>query len=194
MARRRLSPEERAAWHQLARSVRPLTASARATESEVEKPEPAAGGKAVPVPKSENCLMKSITVPEQSAIRSGPVDVLDSSWERSIKRGRLQPEMTIDLHGNSLATAHQRLDQALGEAVTDGVRVLLIITGKLRDGAGTRDRPARGAIRAEITHWLDQSPFAAHIASIRNAHPRHGGAGAIYVIMRRKNVVMRREK
>lgn len=193
MARRRLSPEERAAWHQLARSVRPLAASARAPECEVETPDAAAGRKAVPVPKSENCLMKSITVPEQSPIRPSPVDVLDSSWERSIKRGRLQPEVTIDLHGNSLATAHQRLERALSEAVADGVRVLLVITGKSREKAGSRDRSGRGAIRAEIADWLDRSSCAAHIASIRNAHPRHGGAGALYVIMRRQNVVMRRK-
>jgi DNA-nicking Smr family endonuclease len=194
MARRRLSPEERAAWHQLARSVRPLTASAPAPESDGEKPDAAAARDVALAPKSEHCLMKSITVPEQSQSRSGPVDVLDSSWERSIKRGRLQPEMTIDLHGHSLATAHQRLDRALGDAVADGVRVLLVITGKSREKAGSRDRSGRGAIRAEIADWLDRSPFSAHIASIRNAHPRHGGAGAIYVIMRRKNVVMRRKK
>jgi len=194
MARRRLSPEERAAWHQLARSVRPLTPGVRAPESEVEAQDLAAGRKAVPVPNSENCLMKSIRVPERSPIRPTPVDVLDSSWERSIKRGQLQPEMTIDLHGNSLVTAHQRLERALSEAVADGVRVLLVITGKSREKVGLRDRSGRGAIRAEIADWLDRSPFAAHIASIRNAHPRHGGAGALYVIMRRSIVVTRRKK
>jgi DNA-nicking Smr family endonuclease len=122
------------------------------------------------------------------------VDVLDSRWEKSIKRGQLQPDMSIDLHGHTLATAYQRLDRALAEAVADGVRVLLVITGKSREGAGSQERPGRGAIRAEIAHWLDRSPFAAHIASIRNAHPRHGGGGALYVIMRRNNVVMRRKK
>lgn len=135
-----------------------------------------------------------MTVAEQSSARQGPVDVLDGSWERRIKRGQLEPDIAIDLHGNSLATAHQRLDRALAEAVADGVRVLLVITGKSREKAGSQDRPGRGAIRAEIAHWLDRSPFSANIASIRNAHPRHGGAGALYVIMRRKNVVMRRKK
>lgn len=112
--------------------------------------------------------------------------MLDGSWERRIKRGQLQPEMSIDLHGNSLALAHQRLDRALAEAVGEGVRVLLVIAGKSRTGGGSQDRPGRGAIRAEIGHWLDISAYAAHIASVRNAHPRHGGAGAIYVILRRK--------
>lgn len=194
MARRRLSPEERAAWHQLARSVRPLTASARAPESEIDEPGPAVGRKTDSAPKSENYLMKSITVPERSPARPSPAEVLDSSWERRIKRGQLEPDMSIDLHGHTLAKAHQRLDRALAEAVANGVRVLLVITGKSRAGGGSQDRPGRGAIRAEIAHWLDRSPFATHLASIRNAHPRHGGAGAIYVIMRRSIVVTRRKK
>jgi DNA-nicking Smr family endonuclease len=138
--------------------------------------------------------MKSITGPERLLVRPGPAEVLDSSWERRIKRGQLEPDMSIDLHGHTLVTAHQRLDRALAEAVADGIRVLLVVTGKSRESAGSRDRPGRGAIRAEIAHWLDGSPFAAHIASIRNAHPRHGGAGALYVIMRRSIVVTRRKK
>ena len=44
----------------------------------------------------------------------------------------------------------------------------------------------RGAIRAEIGDWLALSGYADAIASVRIAHPRHGGRGALYVILRRK--------
>jgi DNA-nicking Smr family endonuclease len=109
--------------------------------------------------------------------------VLDRGWEKRIRSGQLQPERSIDLHGHTLAAAHVVLDQALGQAVRDGVRVLLVITGKPRP---TRSTPgARGAIRAEIGHWLERSPHADRIASVRSAHPRHGGDGALYVILRR---------
>jgi len=72
----------------------------------------------------------------------------------------------------------------LRRAVADGVRILLVVTGKPRP-----DRIAphgRGAIRAEIGHWLESSPVADRIASVRSAHPRHGGDGALYVILRRE--------
>ena len=194
MVRRRLSPEERAAWHQLARSVRPLTASRRACVNEDEGTDEVRPQTPASVPASKNTLMNSVAASERSPAPPAPAAVLDSSWERRIKRGQLEPEMSIDLHGHTLVTAHQRLDRALADSVAKGVRVLLVITGKSRDGAESRDRPGRGAIRAEIAHWLDRSPFSAHIASIRNAHPRHGGMGALYVIMRRKNVITRRKK
>lgn len=94
--------------------------------------------------------------------------------------------MTIDLHDHSLAAAHVRLDQAIETAMARDARVLLVVTGKPRKN----DEPAglyrRGAIRAEIGHWLARGRHATQIASVRNAHPRHGGQGALYIILRRK--------
>lgn len=137
-------------------------------------------------PKAPKSLTSQPPMAARLAPRSAPADVLDTSWERRIKRGLLQPEMSIDLHGHSLALAHQRLERALAEAAAQGVRVLLVVTGKARERSAQGDRPARGAIRAEIGHWLDRSAHADRIASVRNAHPRHGGAGALYIILRRK--------
>jgi DNA-nicking Smr family endonuclease len=99
-----------------------------------------------------------------------------------LRRGLVRPERSVDLHGYNLASAHVHLDQALGRAVADGVRVLLVITGKPpRDPAPHR----RGLIRASIGDWLATSGHAGRIAAVRNAHPRHGGAGALYIILRR---------
>jgi DNA-nicking Smr family endonuclease len=70
-------------------------------------------------------------------------------------------------------------------AVAAGLRVLLVITGKPRASAKIPGEHGRGAIRAEIGHWLASSPHADAIASIRSAHPRHGGNGALYLILRR---------
>jgi DNA-nicking Smr family endonuclease len=112
--------------------------------------------------------------------------VLDSGWERRIRGGTISPDMSIDLHGHSLAGAHGRLHQALAAALARDVRVLLVVTGKPRKSARAGGEPGRGAIRAEIGHWLDTSPYADRIASVRIAHPRHGGTGALYVILRRK--------
>lgn len=115
-----------------------------------------------------------------------PAAVLDDRWEKQIKRGALAPEMAIDLHGHSLSAAHVQLDRALAEARMRDVRVLLVVTGKPRKMADHGGTGQRGAIRAEIGHWLDSSPHADAIASVRTAHPRHGGEGALYIILRRK--------
>jgi DNA-nicking Smr family endonuclease len=101
---------------------------------------------------------------------------LDGTWDRQISRGRLSPDRIIDLHGHTLADAHSRLAAAIHAG--DGSRVILVITGK-----GRPDRPAR--IRAELMHWLERPDMRSAVASVRTAHPRHGGGGAFYVILRR---------
>lgn len=113
-----------------------------------------------------------------------PGETLDGGWDRRLKRGSVSPERTLDLHGHTLATAHAALEFGLEQAIADDVRTLLLITGRApRDGAPP---PRRGLIRASIGDWLAGSRHAGRIAAIRNAHPRHGGAGALYLILRRR--------
>ncbi len=114
----------------------------------------------------------------------GPGVTLDGSWDRRLGRGLVQPDITVDLHGHNLTTAYHLLDLKLEQAVAMGARVMLLITGK---PPSDHIRPvARGAIRAAVGDWLAASRHAGDIAAVRNAHPRHGGAGALYIILRRR--------
>ena len=108
-------------------------------------------------------------------------NTLDASWDRRLKTGRIEPDLTIDLHGHNLARAHTHLARALDRAVRDGARTILLIAGKQRGP----DEAPRGAIRRELETWLAHSRHAGRIAAVRNAHPRHGGAGALYLVLRR---------
>ena len=113
-----------------------------------------------------------------------PGVTLDSGWDRRLAKGVVQPDVVVDLHGHNLAAAYHLLDLKLEQAVTMGARVMLLITGKPPTEA---IRPvARGASRAAVGDWLAASRHAGHIAAVRNAHPRHGGAGALYIILRRR--------
>jgi DNA-nicking Smr family endonuclease len=95
----------------------------------------------------------------------------------------VQPDLTVDLHGHNLGTAYSLLDSSLEQAVDTGARVLLLITGKPPE---LNQRPIkRGAIRGAVGDWLAASRHAGNIAAVRGAHPRHGGAGALYIILRR---------
>lgn len=112
--------------------------------------------------------------------------MLDNSWERRIRGGTISPDMSIDLHGHSLSAAHARLNQAIANALANNARVLLVVTGKPPKTAEKLGGSRRGAIRGEIGHWLETSVYADRIASVRIAHPRHGGDGALYLILRRR--------
>ena len=183
MAERRLNPDEAEIWAKVAASVRRL---------EGQGPVSIASAVAASVPQKPGIVpvaAKSATSPldKKMAVNAGattaPADTLDGGWDRRLRRGLVRPERSVDLHGHNLVSAHAYLDSALERAVADGVRVLLVVTGKPpRDPAPHR----RGLIRASIGDWLASSRHAGRIAAVRNAHPRHGGAGALYVILRRE--------
>jgi len=115
-----------------------------------------------------------------------PGTTLDASWDRRLARGLRQPDRSLDLHGHNLATAYDLLDRKLAQAIARGDRVLLLITGKPPRPESERPH-ARGAIRAAVGDWLAASRHADRIAAVRNAHPRHGGTGALYIVLRRKS-------
>ncbi|HEX7871967.1 MAG TPA: Smr/MutS family protein [Sphingobium sp.] len=181
---RGLSPDEETLWNALTRSVRALRKEAPLPVPQVVRPAEMELSLPPPAPRVKGRVPPLRPAPAPPpAPRREPVAQLDRGWEKRIRSGRLQPERSVDLHGHNLSGAHVTLDAALGDAVRDGVRVLLVVTGKPRPGRIAPE--GRGAIRAEIGHWLDRSPYADRIASVRVAHPRHGGDGALYIILRR---------
>jgi DNA-nicking Smr family endonuclease len=97
----------------------------------------------------------------------------------------LSPDFTLDLHGHTLAQAHHRLDHGLTQAKALGARVVLLITGKPRATEAADRGERRGAIRAKVLDWLAAGPHASSIAAVRHAHRRHGGEGALYLVLKR---------
>jgi DNA-nicking Smr family endonuclease len=85
-----------------------------------------------------------------------------------------------------LSTAYDLLDRRLEMAIGAEARLLLLITGKPPQVTLSEQPVKRGAIRAAIGDWLSASRHARDIAAVRNAHPRHGGAGALYIVLRRQ--------
>ena len=110
---------------------------------------------------------------------------LDSSWERKLKGAKIEPDFTLDLHGYGLDAAHGRLDTGLMQAKALGARLVLVVTGKPRPVDAADRGTKRGAIRAKILDWLAAGPHGSDIAAIRGAHRRHGGEGAIYIVLKR---------
>jgi DNA-nicking Smr family endonuclease len=122
-----------------------------------------------------------------AARAAAPGETLDGGWDRRLRRGVVSPDLTIDLHGYTLSSAHAELEAGLARAIAGHARLILLVTGRPpRDSTERLDgRPVRGAIRASIGDWLHHSRHAGHIAAVRSAHPKHGGAGALYVVLRR---------
>jgi DNA-nicking Smr family endonuclease len=182
LPKRPLSAEEAALWARLIATVEPMegrgTAPSRQTEKEPLIPSEVEGRTSFPQPqpRPSTALGTSGTSAGQQK-----TNTLDGSWDRRLSRGLVQPDLAVDLHGHTLDTAYRTLDAGLEQAIARGARVLLLITGKPRD-----PRSGRGAIRAAVGDWLQASRHAGDIAAVRGAHPRHGGSGALYIILKRR--------
>jgi DNA-nicking Smr family endonuclease len=168
MPGRRLGRDEQALWDRVARSVRPL-ARDRTTTAAVPSS-----------PAQQRPSTLSPAVPRTPAPARSPGGTLDGSWDRALRRGGVVPDMVIDLHGYTLAAAHAVLDAGLEQAIAEEARVVLLITGR-----APREGGRRGIIHASFRDWLAASRHARRIATVRAAHPRHGGSGAFYLVLRR---------
>jgi DNA-nicking Smr family endonuclease len=109
----------------------------------------------------------------------------DREVDRALAKGKRRPEAKLDLHGMTLVAAERAVSAFIAESSAENCRVVLIVTGK-----GTRLESGRvfgGRIRAEFPGWLERAENRARVAGVRAAHPRHGGSGAFYVLLRRRS-------
>lgn len=181
MSRRPLSPEERALWGRVVGTVRPLHGKAL---SPISKPITERTWSEF-VPVKQAVQPSTLPKPTRATATRQISNTLDGSWDKRIAGGVISPDYTIDLHGETLSSAHAHLNRSLAAALRDEARVILLITGRPAKGNPRLPPTSRGVIRASVGDWLAASPHAGKIAAVRNAHPRHGGAGALYLILRR---------
>ena len=194
MAGRKLDPTERALWSRVAATVRPLPGQssplAQSAPPTVKPPRPAVPlRQSIPAAKP---AAKPAAPPARRAGRIFATASLDGHWDRRLRKGLIRPDLSLDLHGHSLASAQALLDASIARGLLRGARVLLVIAGRLRPGADRLplmhgDPRPRGAIRASLADWLANSPHADQIIALRPARTSHGGAGAVYVILRRSH-------
>lgn len=177
--RRPLSAEEKRLWAEVARSVKPLPG--RPSETSPETPATAvAPSGPEPTPKPP----PSSPAPSPAAKRPGappapPLAPLERRQVRALAAGRLRPEGTIDLHGLTQPEAHRRLLGFLRQAQAADRRLVLVITGQ--GGAGGE----RGILRRMTPLWLRLPEMRSVVLGFEEAGPRQGGAGALWVRLRR---------
>ncbi len=175
---RRLGPDEKALWGRVIATVEPMRGVKPMVEVETKPVVPAKAGTAVGlVQPSRGSRLRGNDDKPASA------NTLDGHWDRRIHRGGIVPDISIDLHDSSLSSAYTRLDRALEQAIAQKLKVILLVTGKARAHDRTSGE-GRGAIAAVVRDWLAASRHAKSISAVRNAHPKHGGTGALYIVLK----------
>nr|WP_316651016.1 Smr/MutS family protein [uncultured Gellertiella sp.] len=180
MARDRdLKTEERVLWGKVARTTRPMPGRMEdllafdIAEDLQEAPMP--DGKAV---------LSEVTPPDAkpaSRPASGRHHPFEKPVKRKLARGRLALEARIDLHGMFQSEAHALLLDFLVHAHERGLRHVLVITGK------GSSMGSEGALKRAVPLWFSKPEFRYLISSHEPAAQQHGGEGALYVRLSRRD-------
>ncbi|WP_147109832.1 Smr/MutS family protein [Tateyamaria sp. syn59] len=195
MTRRKLRPEEEDLWRKVADKTDRL---------HPEKPFHPDDFVTTPPPAPRSRPMFEVAPARSTARTSGaktsvnltpsivdqvaaqPVQMDRKAFAR-MKRGKLQPEGKLDLHGLTTDRAHPALTRFIMSAHGQGKRLVLVVTGKGKHRDDDGPIPVRfGVLRHQVPQWLSMPPLSSVVLQVTQANVRHGGGGAYYVYLRRQ--------
>lgn len=124
--------------------------------------------------------MRELRVDFQDEIPVAPAPPQTSARrERQLRRGQLSPEAELDLHGLTRDAAREKVRFFLADARFQGLRTVLIITGR---GHGSAGEPV---LRNEVERLL-RSEVGASVLEWTVAPRRFGGAGALVAFLKKQ--------
>jgi DNA-nicking Smr family endonuclease len=191
---RTIRPEERALWRKVARSVTPLDEAKKQSlerDDEASPASPEGNGNVAQCDGPD--APASPRLPQRHDYRSPAVHhppvPHDRSTEKRVRRGRLEIDARLDLHGLTQDRALASLRHFIMMAHASGYRTVLVITGK---GLKARERETApwdyveepGVLRRKLPEWLGLPELRQYVSGLAQAHARHGGSGAYYVTLR----------
>jgi len=181
MSRRRLNEDERTLWTVVTKTITPLKKRVAADD------EPAAPSRPSP-PAPVKARSKPVALPSYTPAPSPPpaapaLEPLGRKLKKRVARGAQGIDGRLDLHGLTQAEAHHALLRFLRHGQERGARIVLVITGKGdRSGDGSGER---GVLKRQVPMWLRLPEFRSYIVGFEDAAHGHGGAGALYVRLKR---------
>ncbi len=98
---------------------------------------------------------------------------------RKLKQGRYEAEARLDLHRMTVAIARKELYEFVQDTHRLGIRSVMIIHGK---GESKAERERSSILKGCTDHWLRELDT---VQAFHSAQPRHGGTGAVYVLLRK---------
>lgn len=111
----------------------------------------------------------------------GHVLGLDPVVLAKLRSGAYSPEGHLDLHGQNLEQAYASLAIFLKTAYQNGKRHVLVITGRGKNSPG-----GTPVLRERVQAWFTREPFKRVVLAFCTAKPGDGGAGALYLLLRKR--------
>jgi DNA-nicking Smr family endonuclease len=174
-----LSKEDRILWTVVARTVTPL--KGKGTNFFPAKSE----AKAEIMPGPAMASLPAVAPRPESGVPAGRKPSraahLDMNTRKKLSKGSIEIEGRVDLHGLTQSEAHLLLLSFLHRAYMENRRYVLVITGK------GSSYGSDGVLRRLVPVWMATPPFRAIVGAHENAARHHGGAGALYVRLKRRD-------
>ena len=183
---RRLSREEERLWREVTGDVGRL---AETDAREAEAPDKAPREKNAQPPTNPRPAVRTNRAPAPVSaplpeLRHDAQPGLDKRTAARLRRGQLPVEGRIDLHGLTQDEAYRALTAFLAASRDAGRRCVLVITGK-----GLGPDGSVGVLRATVPRWLNEASNRRHVFAFRQAVPRDGGEGALYILLKRQRTL-----
>ncbi len=105
---------------------------------------------------------------------------LDPRLLTRLRRGEFAVQDHIDLHGMIQPDAKLALQQFVIKSVGKGMRTVLVVHGR-----GLGSPGGRPILKHAAAQWLSHGEIGAHVHAFATAKAQDGGAGAMYVLLRR---------
>lgn len=110
----------------------------------------------------------------------GAIVGLDPRLMRRLRRGELAWQAHLDLHGLAAAPAREAVLGFLRRSLGAGHRCVLIVHGR-----GLRSPDGEPVLKRRLVSWLSRGAMGRMVLAFCSAQPHDGGAGALYVLLRR---------
>lgn len=111
----------------------------------------------------------------------GYVRGLDIKTFQQLKNGSLSIAAHLDLHGMTSIQAQESLLFFIRESYMQNHRCVLVVTGR-----GINSPGGQSVLRREAETWLTRDPLKRVVLAFCTAQPKDGGAGALYVLLRKQ--------
>ena len=105
---------------------------------------------------------------------------LDPHVVRRLRRGEFALQGHVDLHGLLKDEAKNELEAFLAKSRQQGKRCVLVVHGR-----GLHSKDQVPVLKEALKGWMHTARFARHVLAFTSARPHDGGAGAVYVLLKK---------
>lgn len=180
--KRGLTGEDKSLWDEIAKSIKPLPG--RRTRAGRE-PEALSVEDQISKGAEKRNRPVAVAVVKHRDPPAPPLAPIDRKLKTKLSRGNAGIDAKLDLHGHTQAEAKSRLLRFLETAQVREHSLVLVITGKGKRSDDSWSNEG-GVLKRQVPLWLSLPEFRSLVIGFEEAGIRHGGAGALYIRVRRR--------